>query len=396
MSPAGGPAGPDAVAAFYDRHPYPPPREVRVLPRKDHTPDLRWKAGRQSDWPGRPLHVWIPGGGTVLPLYLHLMFPGAHLTVTDISGASLALARQLLAQAPPERGKAEFRQESLLDHPAEAAFDYVVAGGVVHHLPDPAAGWTRLRDTLRPRGVLEAMVYNRHHRAFYRSFRSALQLLYPEWPDVSAGEMDTAFRALRRSASPAARAYADEALQLLQRDAGALLDAYAHPVEHDFNLEELHDGLHRAGLAFRGWVAPERWNLEPRLADPGLRDRWQRLPAPDRDRLAWLWDYDCSPPFHFFAGRSDAPAGDPPPRDSAALAGRQLHLVGELWHVAVDGTTAHVTARPFDPAVYPPALGEALKYFRRPQPAEAVLADPHGAACFRRLADLPASPLAFE
>lgn len=47
----------------------------------------------------------------------------------------------------------------------EAPFDFIEVGGVLHHLRDPVAGWTKLVELLRPGGVMLVALYSKIARS---------------------------------------------------------------------------------------------------------------------------------------------------------------------------------------------------------------------------------------
>ena len=86
------------------------------------------------------------------------MAPDAMVTAIELSETSLAVARARCA------GQANLR---LLRHDLHAVaelgqrFDYIACSGVLHHLPDPEAGWAALVDVLAPGGAMQVALYSR-------------------------------------------------------------------------------------------------------------------------------------------------------------------------------------------------------------------------------------------
>ncbi len=104
--------------------------------------------------------------------------PGT-VTWLDRSTAALAIAQ----------GRAEARrlanivweQRSLLDLPGSGLgpFDYIDCCGVLHHLPDPAAGLRALLSVLAPGGGMGLMVYAPYGRTGVYMMQDALRRLAP-------------------------------------------------------------------------------------------------------------------------------------------------------------------------------------------------------------------------
>jgi len=97
------------------------------------------------------------------------------ITYLDLSGA----ARQVAAARAEVRGLAgiSFVTGNLLDAPGLGRFDYIDCCGVLHHLPDPAAGFAALRAALAPGGGMGFMVYAPHGRAGVYPLQEAVSIL---------------------------------------------------------------------------------------------------------------------------------------------------------------------------------------------------------------------------
>jgi SAM-dependent methyltransferase len=84
--------------------------------------------------------------------------PDATVTAIELSETSLAVARARSA------GQANLR---FLRHDLHAVaelgqqFDHIVCAGVLHHLPDPEAGWAALVGVLAPGGTTQIALYSR-------------------------------------------------------------------------------------------------------------------------------------------------------------------------------------------------------------------------------------------
>jgi len=137
------------VKAQYEAYPYPqrdPADEAKRLitgspsdPREiDH-----FLFGGRRDW-SKPLRALFAGGGTgdgliQLAQMLTIARRPYDITYVDLSSASRAVAEARAKQ----RGLSgiTFHTGSLLDAAGYGSFDYIDCCGVLHHLPDPAAGF---------------------------------------------------------------------------------------------------------------------------------------------------------------------------------------------------------------------------------------------------------------
>ncbi len=155
------------VAAQYEAFPYPerdPADEAKRLitgsPSDPREIDHALYGGRR-DW-SQPLRALVAGGGTGDGLIqLAQLLTSAkrpyEITYLDLSQASRRVAEARAAA----RGLTgiSFHTGSLLDAADYGTFDYIDCCGVLHHLPDPAAGFAALRSACAPDGGLGFMVY---------------------------------------------------------------------------------------------------------------------------------------------------------------------------------------------------------------------------------------------
>lgn len=124
--------------------------------------------------------VLVAGGGTgdtTIFLAEQLRDTNAEIVHLDFSHASIAIAQQRAAI----RGLANIRwiEDSLLNLPTRdiGQFDYINCVGVLHHLPDPDAGFKALLSVLKPTGAMGLMVYATHGRAGVYQMQSLMRLV---------------------------------------------------------------------------------------------------------------------------------------------------------------------------------------------------------------------------
>lgn len=220
----------------------------------------------QRDW-STPLRLLVAGGGTgdgLIQLAALLTQYGKPYAATyiDLSKASRAVAEARAKVRGLEN--ITFVTGSLLDAPAHGPFDYIDCCGVLHHLPDPDAGFRALRAALAPGGGLGFMVYAPYGRSG----------VYP---------LQEAFGALTRGMSPKARlAYARRVYDTIPEahpikcnpnlndhksgDAG-FYDLLLHSQDRAYTVAELGATLDRTGWSLAGFTIPARYDLR-RFADP--------------------------------------------------------------------------------------------------------------------------------
>jgi ubiquinone/menaquinone biosynthesis C-methylase UbiE len=138
-----------AVAKQYEENPYPRWRhlDIPVL-----TDTLRAK--------GQDRKILIAGCGTgheSLNMAVH--YPEAHILGVDLSVSSLAYGKQKAVDLGIDN--VEFMRADLLElEDLGQQFDLISCSGVLHHMEDPVAGWSKLLTCLKPDGFMKIALYS--------------------------------------------------------------------------------------------------------------------------------------------------------------------------------------------------------------------------------------------
>jgi SAM-dependent methyltransferase len=227
--------------------------------------------GRPSTLPAAA-EVLVAGCGTGREAALTaLRFPDARVTAIDISETSLAYAEARCRALGLDR--VDFR---LLDlHRVDAlgkAFDFITSSGVLHHLPDPEAGWAKLVAVLKPGGAMHVMVYSKIGRLKVRAAQSLVADLRGRPVD------DDLLRSVRRR-------LIDKAPNLMLASGdfftlAGIHDLLLHPREDAFDVPRIVSALDSLGLELLAFDLPT----------PAARARYHRDRPDDpdfRDVLAW-------------------------------------------------------------------------------------------------------------
>lgn len=156
-----------SVTDHYDTFPYPardPADEAKRLITGSPSNPIEidhFLFGGQRDW-SVPLRILVAGGGSgdgliQLAQLLTSAKKPYEITYVDLSKSARAVAEARAAQ----RGLTgiKFITGSLLDAASFGEFDYIDCCGVLHHLPDPSAGFAALNAAVAPDGGLGFMVY---------------------------------------------------------------------------------------------------------------------------------------------------------------------------------------------------------------------------------------------
>lgn len=274
------------VESLYEARPYPPVGFLTPFLQKvrwDERPTMSYRAayacayGSTEGASAKP-RILVAGCGTFEPVVVALANPGAEILAVDLSKKSLRLL-SWQAKARGLHARIESWAGDFQELPASfGSFDFVVATGVLHHLPDPARGLASLVARLSEKGTLRLMVYSHWGRALLYGAKELARLLGANTP--------SAFRALIESL-PAGHPYKiyfhlyDDA----RTDTG-LVDGFLHPCDRPFTALGLRALLDGAGLVAAKFLhAPE--------GQPEAADRLARLPVDlgSWERLALLEAY---------------------------------------------------------------------------------------------------------
>ncbi len=279
----------EAVQVFYDRHPYPPP----VADLDDYR--QRWQdvGRRRADfhlfWPGKTyredLEVLVAGCGTSQAAKYALRQPASHVVGIDVSETSIQhtlelkrkynLANLEVDQMPLERVGDLGR-----------SFDKIVCTGVLHHLPDPQAGLSALREVLEPGGAIHLLIYAAYGRA-------GIYMLQEYCRRLGIGHTDREIRDLAFALTslpyhhPLAHLLA-ESPDFQKPD--ALADALLNPQDRAYTVPQLYDLLKGCRLAFGRWVRQAPYLAQcGSLAKTPHAARLAALPAREQHAAAELF-----------------------------------------------------------------------------------------------------------
>lgn len=265
------------VQAQYEAYPY-PERDPRDEKKRLITgsPSHPWEidhflfAGKR-DW-AQPLRVLCAGGGTgdgliQLATIMTAMKRPYEITYLDLSAASRRVAEER-ARVRKLKG-IRFETGSLLNAADYGTFDYIDCCGVLHHLPDPQAGFDALADALAPEGGIGAMVYAPYGRSGVYPLQQAFGALGAGLPPQE--KLDMARQVFDRvpQAHPFKRnlTLGDHE----ESDAG-FYDLLLHSQDRPYTVAELVETLNRAGLGLAGFTQPGLYDL------PGLLPQQMDVP----------------------------------------------------------------------------------------------------------------------
>ena len=254
----------DLVRRQYETYPYPerdPAEEANQLiegsPSHPVEIDHYLFQGRR-DW-SQPFRALVAGGGTgdgLVMLAQKLADIGcpAEITYIDMSEASRAIAE---ARIKARNLQVNFITGDLLSAPDHGPFDYVDCCGVLHHLPDPDAGFRALAEALSPEGGMGLMVYAPYGRSGVYPLQAAFGALLAD--DLPGEQVRLAKRALGSLAQ--VHPFVRNPILGDHRDSDAgLYDLLLHSRDRPYSVEDLMGALDQAGLGLASFVEHARYD----------------------------------------------------------------------------------------------------------------------------------------
>jgi SAM-dependent methyltransferase len=267
----------DPVEEQYVNHPYPEPGDdlpTWLLTYNYDAYDPRlygslfWPEGRPRD----DLNILVAGCGTMEAAVLAFQNPESRVTGIDFSQASIAHEEQLRERH--HLSNLSLKAMDLLEVPTlHQSFDLIVCSGVLHHIPDPAAGLRALASVLEPsHGAMILMLYGRFARAGIYALQDAFRRMrIPRTADGVA-----LVRSIIRRLPPhhAGRKYFEISPEM-DSDA-AIVDTFLHARDIAFSVPELLDFVEGNGLRFQGWLDSAAYHEKWEWLDASIseRDRW--------------------------------------------------------------------------------------------------------------------------
>ncbi|MEI9997206.1 MAG: class I SAM-dependent methyltransferase [Rhizomicrobium sp.] len=283
-----------AVADQYERWPYPQwSRVTRRAPTPLAAVIRRVDPEGPDTIPANP-SILVAGCGTGREIaLLAARHPESRITAIDLSSHSLGYAGDRLAQAG-WHGIELIRMDLHAVAALGRRFDYISCSGVLHHLPDPEAGWAALAGVLEPGGVMHIMVYSRIARLRVQAMRRS----FADLLDRSLDD-DLLREARRRTMEKGAmRSLASVDFFTL----AGVHDLLLHRHEDPFDVPRIGRALDALGLELLGFDLPNRARRASyRAAHPHdlhFRDRsaWAALERSNPTLFAGMYGFWCRKP----------------------------------------------------------------------------------------------------
>ena len=262
----------------------------------------------------RKARIWVAGCGTNQAIFTALRFPAATVVGSDLSAGSLETCAAHAAQLGISN--LTLKQESINEVGYREEFDYVVCTGVIHHNAAIQACLNRLRNALKPAGILELMVYNHYHRIQAIACQEALKAFVKDnSEDEYVPHLDARMQIVKTLINTT-RMESSVMQQFLSgfrdKPETALADTLLQPVEHAFTISSLMALTAGCGLEvvtpcinqFDKTFRSFSWNMD--FGNPKLQNYYDALPDLRRWEVANHLKLDKSPMLWFYFQRNDA------------------------------------------------------------------------------------------
>lgn len=310
-----------AVADFYDKHPYPAPTTfLRPTDRDFWRPHPYQDVGQWSRKVAADTRIWVLGCGVNQAIDVALRYPMAQVHATDTSPKTIERVRALAAEMSIDNLTLGVQDFDAVVGNVDGFYDLVICTGVAHHFM--SINWLpRLRCFLKPDGILELMVYNEAHRWEGHRFQRLLRAYFGEqWPP----SCDDATALLVRLARDGAFTALLERVQ--KAPVAERADMLIHPFERLYTFESLLEECRAAHMT---------------ILQPVLQQAWASGDAAstfDDYRLWTCVDYLGAPLLWFYLQRDDSPHPRVDRHQLATVRGSAHHVAAisnlEAW---IDG-----------------------------------------------------------
>ncbi|MEW6056109.1 MAG: class I SAM-dependent methyltransferase [Bdellovibrionota bacterium] len=251
------------VAIQYENFPYPQIPWL-ALPAVPHAHSMAYEWGQYLRT-GRYLEhtaetrILVAGSGAFEPLVAARVHPKAQITAVDLSEKSLRLLRRR-ARLARVSSKISTVQADLHDDLAGllGQFDYILCTGVIHHSANQDLFLSRLKDLLKPHGVLRLMSYAFQSRLWIYELQSFFKAsgLKPSRGARKQCERLIAWLDRKHPLRTAYETYSDAQTR------SGVIDGFFHAHDRPLPLLSLRDLCSENGLSLLG--LGHAWHSQPR------------------------------------------------------------------------------------------------------------------------------------
>lgn len=280
-----------SVQEQYEAYPYPardPADEAKRLITGSPSHPLEidhWLFAGRRDW-SKPFRALVAGGGTGDGLIQLAQVLTSEHVPHEITYVDLSRAARDIAEARAEaRGLTNitFVTGSLLDAADHGQFDYVDCCGVLHHLPQPEAGFAALRAALAPGGGLGFMVYAPYGRSGVYPLQEAFGALFEGLPPQDRLARAKAIVGTLPEGHPF---QANVNLGDHHASDAGFYDLLLHGQDRAYSVSDLLDTLGKTGWRLQGFATPALYDLSRIAKRPSDMDDAQAMAIAEKLRGA--------------------------------------------------------------------------------------------------------------
>jgi len=279
------------VRQQYEENPY--PRWVAAASRQAPVAVIAYLRNEfplvpfQAPDTGNVIEILVAGCGTGRhAIELAQRFKNVHLFAIDLSLSSLGYARRKTRALKMDN--IEYAQADILQlDRIGRSFDVIDAGGVLHHLADPMAGWRILLSLLRPGGFMRIALYSALAR---RDVVAARDFITGQGYGSTADDIRRCRQDLLNSPHKTLARYYDFF------STSECRDLLFHVQEHRLTIPEISSFLSGHGLKFIGFQLPPRilHAYRDRFPDDRIMtnlDHWQQFETGQPDTFAGMYQF---------------------------------------------------------------------------------------------------------
>ena len=217
-------------------------------------------------------------------------FKDSKVFAVDLSTSSLSYAKRKTKELNIQN--IDYMQADILDlDKQDRQFDIVESVGVLHHMDKPIVGWKKLKDCLKPGGLMKIGLYSELARQHIVKMRKEIS-------KAGLGSSDTEMRLFRNMLMKSDKNY--HKLILDSPDLysmSTLKDLLFHVQEHRFTITQIQDCLSELGMKFCGFEAKQIVlhfkQINTGDSDPYNLDKWKAYEEANPRTFAGMYQFWC-------------------------------------------------------------------------------------------------------
>ena len=217
-------------------------------------------------------------------------FKDSKVLAIDLSSSSLSYAKRKTEELNIQN--IDYMQADILDlDEQDRQFDIVESVGVLHHMDEPIVGWNKLKDCLKPGGLMKIGLYSELARKHIVKMRKEIS-------KAGLGSSNAEMRSFRNMLMKSDKNYHNLILNSPDLySMSTLKDLLFHVQEHRFTITQIQDCLSELGMKFCGFEAKQivlhfkQTNTGD--SDPYNLDKWKVYEEANPRTFAGMYQFWC-------------------------------------------------------------------------------------------------------